>query len=137
MNLTMNTFERIIYIFDNAILMDFQKFGTLLQNSASRQDIVECCHDILVLRLKMKRHFKELADLLESQFPFSKEVTSDEYKQLHAIYEMAYTLLYVPTGYEQTSITDELKRITKVFEDVDWNFDTDRVLPDFNNPALS
>lgn len=133
----MNTFERIIDIFENAILMDFQKFGRLLHNSASRQDIVECCHDILVLRLKTKRHFKELADLLETPFSFSNNLSPEEYKQLHAIYEMAYTLLYVPTGYEQLSITDELKRITKVFEDAECHVDSDRVLPDFNNPTLS
>ena len=73
----MITVEHIIDIFENAICMDFQKFGTLLQNSASRRDIVECCHDILILRLKMKRHIKELADLLESPFSFSEDLTSE------------------------------------------------------------
>lgn len=133
----MTGFEKIINIFEGAILMDFNKFGILLQESAKRGNITECCNDILVLRLKMKHHFKELADLLESPLSFPENLSSDEYKQLHAIYEMAHTLLYIPTGYEQTTIIDELKRITKVFEDAEWHIDNDRVLIDFNNPALS
>lgn len=132
----MNTFEDIINILENAICMDFHKFGKLLLNSASQRDIVGCCHDILVLRIKMKRHFKELADLLEASLSFSDDISHEEYKQLHAIFEMAFTLLHVPSGYEQTTITDELERITKVFDDADWFVDENRVLPDFDNPAL-
>lgn len=128
----MNEFEQIKDIFENAILMDFQKFSKLLQDSANRRDIIGCCHDILILRLKMKRHFKKLADQLEFPHTYSEE----DYKQLHAIYEMAYTLLNVPTGYEQTTITDELKRIVGFFEDSEWHVDESRVLLDFNDPAL-
>lgn len=133
----MNEFEQIKDIFENAILMDFQKFGTLLQDNAKRRDIVECCRDIVTLRLKMKRHFKQLADLLERSVSLPLDYNEEDYKQLHAIYEMAYTLLHVPTGYEQTTITDELERITKAFDDADWFIDENRVLPDFNDPALS
>lgn len=50
---------------------------------------------------------------------------------------MAYTLIHVPTGYEQTTITDELKRIIKAFDDADWFIEERKVLPDFNDPALS
>lgn len=132
----MNEVEKIKDIFENAILMDFQKFGQLLQDSANRRDIVGCCHDIIVLRLKMKRHFKQLADLLEQIVSFPMDYNDEEYKQLHAIYEMAYTLLHVPTGYEQTTITDELERITRTFDDANWFIDENRVLPDYNNPAL-
>ena len=132
----MNEFEKIKDIFENAILMDFHKFGILLEESAKRQDIVGCCHDIITLRLKMKYHFKQLADLLDNSISFPTAYSEEEYKQLHAIYEMAFTLLHVPSGYEQTTITDELERITKVFDDADWFVDENRVLPDFDNPAL-
>lgn len=133
----MNAIDKVINIFENPLKWHFQKFGRLLINAAKNRNIVECCDDILILRLKIKRHFKELAELLEFQLPESSVYSEEEYKKLHAIYEMAYTLLYVPSSYGQTKITDELKRITNSFIDTEWNINLKRSLFNYVNPAIS
>lgn len=118
-------------------MMDFHKFGVLLEQHADQRNIAGCCEAILMLRLKLKPHFKKLADFLQSRLASPEAYTPEERHQLQAIFEMAQTLCFIPTGYEQTNITDELQNINKAFEEAGWKLPkAPRVLGNFwSNPA--
>lgn len=133
----MNYLNEIMNIFDNAIMMDFHKFGVLLEQQADNRNLAGCCEAILMLRLKLKPHFKKLADLLKTSLATPESYSHEERRTLQAIYEMAQTLCFIPTGYEQTNITDELKNIIKSFEEAEWVLpEAPRVLGNFwSNPA--
>lgn len=133
----MNNLKTIQDIFENAIMMDFHKFGVLLEQQADQRNIAGCCEAILMLRLKLKPHFKKLADLLFNSLATPEDYTQEERLHLQAIFEMAQTLCFIPTGYEQTSITDELQNINNAFEEAGWVLpEAPRVLGNFwSNPA--
>lgn len=133
----MNNLKTIQDIFEGAVLMDFHKFGILLEQQANQRNIAGCCEAILILRLKLKPHFKQLAELLKLSLTAPEQYNNDERRQLQAIFEMAQTLCFIPTGYEHTTITDELQIINKAFEDAGWVLpEAPRVLGDFwSNPA--
>lgn len=132
-----NELEEIRNLFGNAIMMDFHKFGVLLEQQAAQHNIAGCCEDILMLRLKLKPHFKILAEFLKAILSYPETYSPEERRQLQAIFEMAQTLCFIPTGYEQTNITDELQNILKAFEEAGWKLpEAPRVLGDFwSNPA--
>lgn len=133
----MNNLDEIVKLFENAIMMDFHKFGILLEQQANHRNIAGCCEAILQLRLKLKPHFKRLADLLRTSLACPEAYNFEERRNLQAIYEMAQTLCIIPTGYEQTTITDELKYINLIFEEAGWVLpEAPRVLGNFwSNPA--
>lgn len=133
----MNELDKIITLFDNAIMMDFHKFGTLLMQQAEQRNIAACCEAILQLRLKLKPHFKRLADFLRTSLACPEDYNDEERRNLQAIYEMAQTLCFIPTGYEQTTITDELKNINIIFEEAGWVLpDAPRILGNFGVTRL-
>lgn len=133
----MNNLKTIQDIFEGAIMMDFHKFGILLEQQANQRNIAGCCEAILMLRLKLKPHFKQLAELLKSSLTAPEHYTHEERHHLQAIFEMAQTLCLIPTGYEQTNITDELQNINKAFEETGWVLpEAPRVLGNFwSSPA--
>lgn len=116
----MKDLEKIKNIFQFAALQDFNKFGTLLMQQADQRNVAGCCEAILILNLKLKRHFKLLADELDKVLDAPEDYTPEKMHHLRAIHEMAYNLLHTATGHEQTNISDELKRLEDTFISRGW-----------------